>query len=51
MYACPELFAILFEEMNLIECGTYRKNIIGFTGNYERLKFPKVAERGTYRRL
>ena len=50
-YACPELFEILSEDLNLILGGTYRKNRIGFTGNYERLKFPKVAERGTYRRL
>ena len=50
-YACPELFSIIFEDMNLVGGGTCRNNIIGFPGNYERLKFPKGAVRGTYRQI
>ena len=40
-YACPDLFAILFEEMSLIGAGTCRKNIIRFPGNDEHLTFTK----------
>ena len=48
-YACTELFAIIFEAMKLIGGGTCRKTRIDLPGNYERLKFKKCAERGTYR--
>ena len=51
MYAFPELFKIIGEEMKLIGYGTCRKNRIVFPGDYERLTFPKVAEGGTYRRI
>ena len=50
-YNCLELFAIKFEKMNLIGGGSSRNNIIGFLGQGERLKFLKVSEIGTYRRL
>ena len=50
-YACPDLFTILSEEMSLIGGGTYRKNIIGLTGNDELLTLTKFSERGTYRQL
>ena len=50
-YDCTDIFAVLFEEMNLIGGGTYRNNIIGFTVNNQRLKPPKGSERGTYRHL
>ena len=50
-YACPELFEILSEDLNLILGGTYRKNRIGFPGNDELLTLTKVVERGTYWRL
>ena len=50
-YACIEIFAITFEEMNLIGDGTFIKNRLGFTGSDERLTFPKGSERGIYRRL
>ena len=33
-YACPELFAVLFEEVKLIGGLTFRKNIIGFPGSF-----------------
>ena len=51
MYACSELFAILFEEMNLIGGGTCRKNRICFPGDDERLAFTKGSQRGTYREI
>ena len=47
-YDYPELFEIIFEEIKLIGGGTCRKKIIDFPGNYERLTFPKGADRGTY---
>ena len=50
-YACTELFAIIFEEMNLIGGGTCRKNIIDFPGNDERLTLPKCVDIGAYRRI
>ena len=50
-YACPDLFSIIFEEMDSIGGGTCKKNRICLPGNDERLTLPKVAERGTYRRL
>ena len=49
MYACLDLVAILFEEMDLIGGGTCRKNRIGFKEDDEWLKFPKVSKRGAYR--
>ena len=51
MHACPELFTILFEEVNLIGGTTYKNSKIYFPVNGERLTLQKVAERGTYRRL
>ena len=41
-YACPEIFSILFEEINLIGGGTCRKKIIGLPENDERLKLKKL---------
>ena len=48
---CPEIFAIIFEDMNLIIGGTCRNNRIGLPGNYENLTFPRGEVRGTYRRI
>ena len=51
MYACPDLFVILFKDMNPIGSGTCRKNIIVFPGNDERLTLPKFWERGDCRQI
>ena len=40
-YSCPELFAILFEEIKIIGGGTCRKYRIVFPVNDEQLIFPK----------
>ena len=50
-YDYPELFEIIFEEIKLIGGGTCRKKIIYFTGNDERLTFPKGEDIGTYRKI
>ena len=50
-YDCTDIFAVLFEEMNLIGGGTCRKNIIDFPGNDERLTLPKCVDIGAYRRI
>ena len=50
-YACPELFVIIGEEMNLIWGGTWRKNIVCFPGDEKWLTFSKLARRGTCGRL
>ena len=51
MYACTEIFTIIFEKVNLIGGGTCRNDRIGLPGNDERLTFSRGAERGTYMRL
>ena len=47
-YGCPELFAILFEDINLIGGGTCRNIRICFLGDDEPLTFPKGIDIGTY---
>eukprot|EP00957_Ditylum_brightwellii_P106388 8116203-Ditylum_brightwellii.AAC.1 len=50
-YACPELFAILQEGLNLLAEGTCWKNRKGFPGKDARLTAPRAAERGELKRL
>ena len=42
-YDCPELFVLIFEEMNHIGIGTCRNSRIYFPGNDELSTFLKVA--------
>ena len=50
-YSCPELLAILYEEMNILGAGTCRKNRKGFPGDDSRLVIPSQSQQGTFKHL
>ena len=50
-YACPEILAILEEDLNFLVGGTCWKNRKGFPGKCDRLTLSRGCERGTFKRL
>ena len=50
-YACPELLAILEEELNVLAGGTCQKNRKGFPVKYNHITLPRGCEWGTLKCL